>query len=280
MLLIADSGSTKCDWLALDGKQETLFETEGLNPLLMSADEMFKILEQSEMQNIRATVKRVFFYGTACSSDERRAKVINALTDFFASAKTTATHDMLAAAHATCGNDSGLVCILGTGSNAAYFDGANLQQGIPSLGYLLGDEGSGMQIGKSFLQDFFYGRMPEKQADQFAKRFELKREQVLQHLYEMPRPNAYLAGFAKFASDYSDDYKHNLVKRCLQSFVESQIITFPNYKSARVHFVGSIAHHFRVLLKELSEEYGFSLGIIIQKPIFNLGQYHTNKNTA
>jgi len=280
MLLVADSGSTKCDWLFLDGLERSSFETVGLNPLLMSLDEMSAVLEASEMGAIAQQVRALFFYGTACSSPERQAFLKSILENYFPEAKVSVDHDMMAAARATCGQGAGIVCILGTGSNAAFYDGEQLYPARASLGYLLGDQGSGMHIGKTLLHDYFYGRMPKETALLFEERYDLKREKVLQHLYKEARPNAYLASFAKFVTANEQEYTVDLVKSCLCEFVETHILAIPDYKSLPVHFVGSIAYNFDYLLAELSPEYGFKMGMPIQKPIFNLGEYHSKQSAS
>jgi len=274
MLLIADSGSTKCDWLLLDGAETRRFQTQGLNPLFTSAPEIAQVLEQSELQDVYDDVSKVFFYGAGCSGTERMAMVENALREKFVRASISVKSDLTGAVRASCGREAGIVCILGTGSNAVFFDGQKLIEGRPSMGYLLGDEGSGMRIGKQLLRDFFNKDMPEAIALQFGRTYTLDREVVLQQLYNSPKPNAYLASFAKFAKDVSAPYLDALVKNCFRQFFEIQVLHFKEAKTLPIHFIGSIANSFDNSLQQIANEFDLRIGKIIQKPIFNLGEFH------
>lgn len=239
---------------------------------------MQSVLAKSDLQAIREAVQNVHFYGAACSSTERNAKVASALVDFFADAKVSVDQDMMAAARATCGDDAGLVCILGTGSNVARFDGARLEQGKPSMGYLLGDEGSGMHIGRCLLRDYYQENMPPEIAEKFSATCDLDRNTTLEGLYENPKPNAFMASFAPFAVD-AGSYGSNLVKSCFREFVKTYLLAFPDANRLPVHFVGSIAFHFANSLQEIANEFDFTIGKIIQKPIFKLGEYHANQTS-
>lgn len=274
MLLVADSGSTKCDWLLIDGALKEGFQTEGLNPLLTTATEIKRVLEQSEMLDIRKDVAELRFYGAGCSSAERNAMVESALKEYFAQAAIMVESDLTGAVRASCGSDAGTVCILGTGSNAVFYDGQDLIEGRPSMGFLLGDEGSGMHIGKRLLRDFFNRKMPVELAQQFGESYALNREVVLEKLYDNPKPNAYLASFAKFANDHSSPYLDVLVKSCFREFFEAQVLPFKEAKTFPMHFIGSIAYSFENSLQQMANEFDLRIGKIIQKPIFNLGEYH------
>lgn len=280
MLIVADSGSTKCDWLLLDRAAGTPFSTAGLNPLLLSESELTERIAQSELSKIKTSISELNFYGAGCSTEDRVVKVEKVLRQFFSNAEVFVQSDLMGAVRACCQNDAGVVCILGTGSNATFFDGDTLVEGQPSLGYLLGDEGSGMHIGKRLLRDYFYGQMPEEFAKVLSDTYEMKKDDVLKELYEKAHPNAYLASFAKFASQPTIPYFSDLVKSCFREFIELHVLPFETTKAIPLHFVGSVAHYFESSLREIANEFGFSIGKIIQKPIFNLGEYHLNEKNA
>jgi len=262
----------------LDGAESRDFETSGLNPVLLSAAEIAAVLEQSDLVSIKNRVTKLFFYGAGCSSLEQQANMRAVLQKYFPEAKISVESDLLGAARATCKNEKGIVCILGTGSNAAYFDGQDLHTFRPSLGYMLGDEGSGMHIGKRLLQDFFDGLMPEMLAKQFGEGYDLNRETVLDNLYNKPRPNAYMASFAKFASIHPSTFTNGLVQDCFRAFFAANVLPIPDKKSLPIHFIGSIASNFDFLLSEVMIQFGLVQGLLVQKPIFNLGEYHQKQS--
>ena len=85
-------------------------------------------------------------------------KIKLVLNRCFPKAKANVYPDTLAACHALFGRNAGVACILGTGSNACVYDGEKITQSIVSLGFMLGDEGSGCHIGKRIVHDYFYGK--------------------------------------------------------------------------------------------------------------------------
>jgi glucosamine kinase len=274
MILVADSGSSKTDWLLTLTQQETKqFRTAGLNPYFLTEKEIVKILQEqaADMIAYAADVNEIYFFGAGSSSPDRHEIISNALSYLFPKSYISVDSDMLGCAYATCGHEKGLCCVLGTGSNISFFDGENIHDGRHGLGFVLGDEGSGTWFGKALVTDFLYGNMPEEISLKFDNEYHLDKEIVIKNVYQTPNPNSYLASFSKFLSIVrSSDYARNLLHRGLVEFVETNIKLFPQYDSYKCHFVGSIAYVFADELKAVCKEYGIQAGKIIRQPIHDL----------
>jgi len=273
MILIADSGSTKTDWiLATTGGPDTGFKTAGLNPFFHSDKEMNKIIARQEQLITEAeNVKEVYFFGAGCSSPDKREMVSNVLSQLFKQAYVSVDSDLLGSAYATCGRETGLCCILGTGSNITYFDGENIFEGKHGLGFILGDEGSGSYFGKKLITDYLYGRMPEAESALFAKKYSVNKEAVIGHVYHKPGANYYLASFAAFLGEIkTGSYGKSLVCQGLTEFITTNIQTYPSYKELKCHFVGSVAWHLKEELQEICAAYEVRIGKIMKHPIQNL----------
>lgn len=276
MILVADSGSTKTDWiLATPNQPDLKFTTAGINPFFLSEKEIFKIIHKQESLVAEAeNVTEIYFFGAGCSSPDKREIVSNVLSQIFKQAYVSVDNDLLGSAYATCGEKPGLCCILGTGSNVTYFDGENIFDGKHGLGYVLGDEGSGSCFGKKLITDYLYGNMPKEESSLFAQKYNVDKEAVITHVYHKPRANFYLASFATFLSDIkSGDYCKKLVKQGLTEFVETNIITHQDYQKLNCHFVGSIAWNLKSELQEICALYKVNVGKILNHPIQDLANF-------
>ena len=277
MILVADSGSTKCDWVFSDEKSTDMVHTAGLNPLFLDSISMKGIILGNEtVQKKRELVSAVYFYGAACSSTERKKIVRMALEESFPEANTVVVdHDLMGAALATGQGEKGIACILGTGSNSGYYDGAHVHEVVPALGYVLGDEGSGAFFGKILMREFLYGRLPSHLQSQFGEEYGLTKESIFKAVYREKNPNVYLASFMQFVSARkTDPYLKDMVYKGLASFATAHITCYPNYKDVPVNFVGSIAHYFKDTLEEVASNFRFKIGDIQKKPIHELVKYH------
>lgn len=281
MILVADSGSSKTDWLlALPGGETREFITAGLNPYFLTEKEIAKIVQEQApaMIAFSADIKEIYFFGSGCSSPDRHEIVSNALTQLFSKAYISVDSDLLGCAYATCGHEKGLCCILGTGSNISYFDGENIHEGKHGLGFVLGDEGAGTAFGKALVTDFLYGNMPADISRLFNETYHLKKATVIENVYQKPRPNTYLASFSEFLSDIRQtDYAKNLLKKGFLEFIDVNIKSYPEYHHCKCHFVGSIAFVFAEQLKALCEENGIITGKIIKQPIYDLLVFILNR---
>lgn len=280
MLLVADSGSTKADWLTYDGTSvQGPLHTMGFNPFFHDAETVVQALSASaEMNAIRDRVTAVKFFGAGCSSAVRNEIIASGLRTFFSKASVRVEHDLLACALATCGNEPGISCIIGTGSNSCWFDGTDVYERNYGLGYVLGDEGSGAHIGKKLLTAYLYGRMPEDISALFLATYALDKNAIIDKVYREPNANVWLAGFTRFlTTHYSHPWVKALIRECLNEFCDLYILDYADYRTVKVHFVGSVAFLFREELESLAREKGFSIGKIIKQPIEELMGYFVTK---
>lgn len=280
MILIADSGSTKTDWRLMDGNLEIgQAKTKGFNPYYQKMDEMANEIESALIPALdQSHISSIYFYGAGCSTRERQLKISNALLPFFKETKIFVQSDLVGAARALCGNQPGIVCILGTGSGSCQYDGKNIVKNIPSLGFILGDEGSGAWLGKKMVTDYLRGHMPKKCIETINKKLHIDKEIILEHVNHKPMPSRYLAGFARFISENIDQtYFYQLMFDSFTSFTKNYIIRYPNYTELKCHFVGSVAFHNQEILKHVAKYAGFRIGNIIKSPIDGLTLYHSPK---
>lgn len=278
MILIAESGSTKCDWVLLDrhGERKRLFRTMGFNPYFHCEKEIFSYMEKSdEFASLPEDIQHVFFYGAGCSSNSLKAIVSRALQQYFSNAHVAVDHDLVAAAYSTWTGEPAITCILGTGSNSCYFDGKSVSEEVPALAYVLGDEGSGSYYGKQLLSNFLYKRLPEHIAADFYREYGLNKDQIIDQVYNKPHANVYLAGFAVYVAKHKDDpYFQEMVRKGMRKFMQIHVACFPNYREVPVHFVGSLAFIFESTLQEEAAKLGIRVGELIKRPIDGLEKYH------
>jgi len=219
-------------------------------------------------------VTKIFFYGAGCSTPILAEKLEIVFSKIFSNATILVKEDMLAAVYAASAGKEAIVCILGTGSNATYFDGLNAHANVPSLGYILMDEASGNYFGKRLLVDYFYKKMPVEISKSFSELYNLDPDEIKRNLYTEDSPNAYLGSFAEFMFTFKDrDYIQNIIKVGFQLFFERQVLPYNKY-SVPIYFIGSIAFYFEDTLNEVAKENGLTITGIIQRPINNLIKYH------
>lgn len=282
MILIVDSGSTKTDWIAIDTKGEIQFETQtlGLNPQVLSnyiIEE--RVVNNYDLYQNRKLVTHIYFYGAGCGTEPPRVMIKEVFQSIFKSAEILVKEDTYAAVYATAEpNKSSIVCILGTGSNCSYYDGAKLIQKVTSLGYILMDDASGNYFGRQLLRDYYFNSIPEETAKKFKDNYDLDAETIKNHLYKKPNPNTYLAKFARFLIENKDsEYAQMLINKGLKLFIDKQILQFNDANDIPIHFIGSISYYLQDELKELFNEYGLSYGKILRRPIDGLLKYHISK---
>jgi N-acetylglucosamine kinase-like BadF-type ATPase len=281
MILIADSGSTKTEWVLLHHNQVICkAHTQGINPYFQNSAQIEDILSLELLPALLPhqpqQVTQVFYYGAGCSAPEPVATVAKPLHNFFGSASIEVEHDLLAAARAACGNQPGIAAILGTGSNSCLFDGTHITANQPSLGFMLGDEGSGGYIGKQLLRLFLYRELTPELYEAFATEYELTKEVVLENIYKKPMPNRYAASFTRFVGKHIDHPQmHALVIQSFTDFFRHHITSYPNYQAYALSAVGSVAVVFETQLREVCDSYGIQLKHVIKQPIDGLISFHT-----
>lgn len=277
MILIADGGSTKTDWrLIKEGREYKKVQTSGFNPYLVGSDEIEAILWKELQPYIDNNgISAVYYYGAGCSTPVKNMIVENAFEKIFPNAKIYVSHDLLAASHALCGDEEGIAAILGTGSNSCYYDGKDIKDGIFSLGYFFGDEGSGAYLGKQFLIAFLHKELPEEIEKKFNEKYPMSRESILDSVYTKPAPSRFLASFSNFINDNRDHpYIYNLIAQAFREFYKYQICCYARHKEVPVHFVGSVAYHYSDILTTIGLEFGVKTGKFIKAPIDGLVEYH------
>lgn len=278
MILIADGGSTKCDWVLLDstGNQILKTRTLGLNPSVVPEEELIvRIQENQDLQRVFEKVEVVDFYGAGCGTKTPKAILHKTLLALFRKATITVEEDMVAAALAVT-DKPGIVCIFGTGSNSCYFDGLTTKTHVDSLGFILMDEASGNYFGKRLIRDYFYKKMPSKLAADFEKRFDLDPDTIKLNLYKKPNPNTYLASFAEFifTSEEENAYFYNLISEGVLKFIEYKILCYKEAQQVPIHFIGSIAHFSKDIIQDCLNRYHLELGNIVRRPIDGLIEYY------
>ena len=273
---MADGGSTKSDWKIISENEEAIeYTAKGFNPVMHSVDMIEASLKETFEQSPREQIQKVYYYGAGCSEPQQLEIVRKAMVRIFPRAEIYVHSDLMAAARATCEDQKGIVCILGTGSNSCVFDGSAIVDKVPTLGYLLGDEGSGVYLGKLIIQSYFYRDMPEPLAKKLREEFDMARGSVFEQVYHGQRPNYYLAQYSKFAFKYQKDpHIKNLVRRTFSDFLHCHIFKYKKWLHLPIHTVGSIGYFFHDIWSECLNNNGLKQGKWLQKPIDSLAQYH------
>lgn len=280
MILVADSGSSRSDWmLQLPDSKPLSFSTKGLNPFFVSEKEIANTM--SDVQEIIPYINEIhelYFFGAGCSTPDRRELVSNALSQIFPSSYISVESDLLGSAYATFGENKGLISNLGTGSDISFYDGEILSASVHGNGYVLGDEGSGAWFGKQLITDYLYETMPRDLMRIFKEAHPISKDIIIKNVYQRDRPNAYLASFAKFMGDNrAHPYIDTLLKNGFDEFVRTNIMTYPNFWDYECHFVGQIAYHFDLHLREVCSLHGVKIGTILKNPIEELFHFVINR---
>lgn len=279
MILIVDSGATKSDWIALDGKGEQLFMTQtlGLSPEVLTRPVIEdRLANNFELSQNREKVTHLFFYGAGCGTDRMKIFLKDIFKVFFPNAVADVKEDTYAAIYATTKiGQQAIVCILGTGSNCSYYDGEQLFQKVASLGYIPMDDGSGNFFGRKLIRDFYFNKIPKDLATKFENEYNLDADVIKENLYKQPNPNTYLATFARFiVENKNHPYCRGVIDKGFQQFINNYIMQFDLATKVPVSFVGSIAYYLRDELTTVIERNDMVLGVIRQRPIEGLVEFH------
>jgi hypothetical protein len=225
-----------------------------------------------------AEIKEVYYYGASVWDDEKAEKVRLGLKKLFQNALIDVEHDLLGAARATCGRSAGIACIIGTGSNSCLFDGIDVRDNVTNLGYFVGDEGSGAHLGKALVRSYFYRELPHDLCLKLEEMIPGGKAELLENIYEKPSPNVYLASLTKFLSDNRDHlFIQKLIYGSFSEFVDRHVRKYHGHLSLPIHFIGSVAFHFRDFLSVILEERCMKTGRFLQKPIDRLVEFHVNQ---
>ena len=279
MILIGDSGSTKTDWRVIDngGKIQQL-KSPGLNPNYQSAKEISEALLESLTSLRGSKMDFIYFYGSGCDGSKNIQLLTGVFQSVFPHSQVEINHDLLAAARALCNQDPGIACILGTGSNSCLYDGKAIIDHVPSMGYLVGDEGSGSVLGKKLVGDYFKRQLPHDLEEKFVQRYHPEEHDVLNHLYQEPYPNRYLASYSKFLFDNQNhSYIYELIYQEFLEFMKRNVMNYQGYRDYPVHFLGSIAFYYADILRQVGNDHQITVKNIVESPIAGLTLYHQAK---
>ncbi|NOU61817.1 ATPase [Marinifilum caeruleilacunae] len=273
MILIAESGSTKTDWVLLqEGKILKQQQTLGINPFHQDISSIIDNVRSLENFN---SVEQIYFYGAGCATVETKQKVKDALLEVFPSATCEIHSDVLAAARSVCGREKGIACIIGTGSNSCLYDGKDIIHNVRPLGYILGDEGSGAVLGKRLIADILKGVAPEDITKAFYTKHDLEYGYIINKVYREEAPSRFLAQFTVFLSENVEHpYVSNLLQEEFTKFFERNIKQYNDHSQLPIHFIGSIAYYFKNELNKVAEKLNLQTGKIIKSPLEGLVEFH------
>ena len=285
--LVADGGSTKTDWcLMVPGQPHRQYRTRGINPVLLEQPAIEGILRDELLPQLcpslpspNGTGMRIAYYGAGCLPAVC-GKMEQALAATFHGAKVEVHSDLLGAARALCGTEEGIACILGTGSNSCRYNGREIVQHVPSLGYILGDEGSGTALGKRLVGDWLKGLLDEELARALVANYNLDEAAIIRKVYREPESNRFLASFTPFLQTHrTHPDTHRILTDCFKAFFGRNVMAY-HPAGLPVHFVGSIAHIFREELEEAASAYGLRIGNVLREPITRIAGYHLLERRA
>jgi glucosamine kinase len=275
--LIADSGSTKAEWCVLDGRKKKKIITHGMSPYFLGQAEIQSVIEKElkpKMKNILPA--EIFYYGTGCSNPVNAGMIKRALQNTFPGSAVFVDHDLMGAARALCGREKGIACILGTGSNSCYYNGKKIVKNSPGLGFILGDEGSGANLGIKTIQYYLYNTFDPDLMERFIAKYNTSSAEILEAVYKKPLPNRYLAQYAAFLAENRGHYMvENIIEDSFNNFFFNHICKYSESWKMPIHFTGSVAYGFRDVLKDLCGSYELQLGKVMKNPMDGLIKFHS-----
>jgi len=277
MILIADSGATKTDWRIVKDK-DNIFQavTEGVNPHYATTDKILSIFTEAiAKKELPGEVESIYFYGAGITSGNKASEISGALNKAFKTSGVEVQTDIVGVARSLCGNRSGIIALLGTGSASCVYDGKKITKQVPSLGYILGDEGSGAHLGKKLLAGFLRGSLPRELEKKFKEQFKIDKEYVLNELNKGRVPSRFLGSFTEFILPHIHfPYMHSLVYNSFAEFIENYIMPYSEHTELKVSFCGGVAFHFSNVLTKACSDFKLSLGKVVKSPIAGLTLYH------
>ena len=278
IILIADSGATKTNWCLLEnGNMLHRFNTKGISPIFQTREEISEEIKKYVYPQLQEKkTHAIFFYGSGCIP-EKIESVKSAIQFSFATSKIEVHSDLIAAAHALCGNEAGIACILGTGSNSCQWNGTEIVNQVSPLGFILGDEGSGASMGKLLVANVLKNQLPAELKEKFMKQYNLTPAIIIENVYRKPFPSRFLASITPFLlQNMANDAIKDIVKKSFTDFFQRNVMQY-DYKNHKVNFIGSIAYYYAAILKQTALENGITIGKIEQSPMEGLIEYYKSK---
>jgi N-acetylglucosamine kinase-like BadF-type ATPase len=279
MILIADGGSTKVDWRVVEnGKEIMQLFTKGANPFFRTSEDISEELNTVLKPEIKEfTIDSVHFFGAGCANPEKNDIIRKAIAGSIKTAEIEVDTDMLGAARGLCGDEKGIACIIGTGSNSCYYDGNKIAENISPLGYILGDEGSGAVIGRLFIGSLLKNQLTKGLKEEFLQEYNLTPADIIEKVYRQPLANRFLAGFAPFIKKNIEDKSvEHIIYYSFKDFYVRNVMQY-DYNHNTINFIGSIAFHFQDILRKVGEDLGLKIGKIKQSPMEGLMMFFHNR---
>lgn len=275
-ILIADAGGTSTQWCLVNHRSTHQFTTEGINPSFTSDAEMGFLIEQAAKKvSAMGLPEQIYFYGAGCRPESQKKRVKGALTRSFPEATATVFTDLEGAARALYGTDSGLVLILGTGANSGYYNGENILQNKNHLGFLLGDEGSGAWLGKTWLKAWITENAPTDLRRLFENQYQLSPPEALSTLYQTTHPNRYAADFAPFLKKHRQHpFIEHLLYNSFTTLCKTYLLKYPPENRQTIRAAGGIAIHFHEELLQVFKDHHLTLNKVTHSPTAGLIRYH------
>lgn len=277
MILLADGGSTKADWRLVDkGHEIKKVITKGVNPFFCTREEISMEIRNNLLPSLAEySIDEVHFFGAGCANHEKNAIVRDAIADNIKASRIEVNSDLLAAAISLCGHNTGIACIIGTGSNSCYYDGKSIVDNVSPLGYVLGDEGSGAVLGRLFLGACLKNQLTKGLKEKFLSEYNLTPADILDRVYKQPLANRFLASISPFIFQHiGEESVYNLVYNVLKDFFIKNVMQY-DYKNNEVHFTGSVAYHYQDILHKIGLELEIRIGTIAQSPMDGLIKYYS-----
>lgn len=278
MLLIADSGSTKTDWRIVneEGKTIRALHSKGLNPYFLTEQEIAATIREEVLPHV-SRVDQVWFYGAGCGLPVKVKEVESAIAAVIPCPFPPKVHgDMLGAARSLFQTQPGIACILGTGANSCVYDGKDIVDNVPSLGYILADWGSGTVLCKDLIALVLQEKISEEIRNDFYRTYQMDRREILDKIYNKPMANTFLASFTPFLLKHAENSAcREIILDNFRKFFDYYVLRYAPYRpGVKVSFVGSIAHHFREYMEIVAGELNMSIGEIVKNPMDGLVKYH------
>ncbi len=272
--LLADAGATKTEWclVAHDAAPARIY-TAGINANALSDEEIRRVLAdlQRQLPVPPAHVDYLFFGGAGCGNPLNADRLHRLLSEIFPAARQEVFSDLMAACRATCGSQPGLVAIIGTGASSCLYNGSKIVAQAPSLGWLLGDEGSGVYLGKMLITAYLHGELDPVVTHELEKRYSLSPAQIVRQIASDPHPNRFFATFPPFINEFMfDDGVNQLCHNAFRDFFRRFVLCYDDYQYYTLNFVGSVAFAFQEVIRDVAEEYHVPIGVILKAPMERL----------
>ncbi|NJL13823.1 MAG: hypothetical protein HC913_13025 [Microscillaceae bacterium] len=277
MLLIADGGATQVKWAGwTQAHYVQYWQTTGLNPYQQTDTLIEEILQKELLPQLpQDQVHQIYFYGAGCHHPAHQKRLQGIFKTLFPVAQAQIASDILGAARSVFGSDSGLIGILGTGANISAYDGQQIVHDDFSLGYILGDEGSGAYFGKLLVADYLNKGLPQALQQAFAKTYPFTRETALREVYQSPFPNRYLAGFMPFLQTYQHEpYVKQLLRQGFGQYFDKYVLRLPEAMYWPLCLNGSVAWHFQDILAQEAQKRNLHWKAVIKDPLAGLVAFH------